>query len=126
MNISKALMPHEETEMLLHAFRKAYPDDRQTSALPGGSYVLKRMAELRSELRPPATAGSSANATKLTLDSDESKRVKARMESHPDFSNLVPDRIVRNTIQINGLRVKFGVEELWLSESSRLPGHVSC
>ena len=88
MNISKALMPHEETEMLLHAFRKAYPDDRQTSALPGGSYVLKRMAELRSELRPPATAGSSANATKLTLDSDESKRVKARMESHPDFSNL--------------------------------------
>ena len=39
---------------------------------------------------------------------------------------LVPDRIVRNAIQINGLRVKFGVEELWLSESSRLPGHVSC
>ena len=39
---------------------------------------------------------------------------------------VVPDRIVRNAIQINGLRVKFGVEELWLSESSRLPGHVSC
>ena len=39
---------------------------------------------------------------------------------------LVPDRIVRNAIQINGLRVKFGVEELWLSESSRLLGHVSC
>ena len=39
---------------------------------------------------------------------------------------VVPDRIVRNAIQINGLRVKFGVEELWLCESSRLPGHVSC
>ena len=27
-------------------------------------------------------------------------------------SELVPDRIVRNAIQVNGLRVKFGFEEL--------------
>ena len=33
---------------------------------------------------------------------------------------LVPDRIVRNAIQIKGLSVKFGVEELSFSESTGL------
>ena len=37
-----------------------------------------------------------------------------RFNEHFDTGScyLVPDRIVRNAIQINGLRVKFGVEEL--------------
>ena len=50
-------------------------------------------------------------------------RPTVEVHTLPDGSQeayLVPDRIVRNAIQIKGLSVKFGVEELSFSESTGL------